>query len=131
MEINLNELNECWNTMAISIKRMSSTLTWTSAHLENTLILEVNFVKGSKIGSMNIKGNKATLHIKGVLHLWALFLKTWCIFSKNKSTLDKASYGSGQKCSKELKNQFYFSTDHCCEVTVKNVPKSTFSIFEL
>ena len=42
--------------------------------------------------------------IKGVLHLWALFLKTLCIFSKNKATSDKVSYGSGQKCSKELEN---------------------------
>ena len=42
--------------------------------------------------------------LKGVLHLWALFLKTLCIFSKNKATSDKVSYGSGQKCSKELKN---------------------------
>ena len=42
--------------------------------------------------------------LKGVLHPWALFLKTLYIFSKNKATLDKGSYGSGQKCSKELKN---------------------------
>ena len=41
--------------------------------------------------------------IKGVLHLWALFLKTWCIFSKNNATLDKVFYGSGQICFKELK----------------------------
>ena len=41
---------------------------------------------------------------KGVLHPWALFFKTLCIFSKNKATLDKVSYGSGQKYSKELKN---------------------------
>ena len=40
-------------------------------------------------------------HLKGVLHPWALFLKT---FSKNNATSDKVSYGSGQKCSKELKN---------------------------
>ena len=31
---------------------------------------------------------------KGVLDPWALFLKTLCIFSKNKVTLDKTSYGS-------------------------------------
>ena len=37
------------------------------------------------------------LILKGVLHLWGLFLKTLCIFSKNKATLDKVSYGSGQK----------------------------------
>ena len=120
---------------------------------------------------------------KGVLHLWALFLKILCIFSKNKATSDKVSYGSGQKCSKELENygsggiekshsckwakwiqwhalpliqqstqqwnkgyypnlhgwdfsipplpklQFYFSRDYCCEVTVKNVRKSIFSMF--
>ena len=44
------------------------------------------------------------LFIKGLLHPWALFLKTFCIFSNNKVTLDKVPYGSGQKCSKELKN---------------------------
>ena len=46
---------------------------------------------------------------KGVLHLWALFLKVLCIFSKNKATSDKVSYGSGQKCSKELKNHNFTS----------------------
>ena len=40
------------------------------------------------------------LSFKGVLHPWALYLKTLCIFSKNKAILDKVSYGSGQKCSK-------------------------------
>ena len=49
------------------------------------------------------------LFIKGVLHLWALFLKVLCIFSKNKATSDKVSYGSGQKCSKELKNHNFTS----------------------
>ena len=29
----------------------------------------------------------------------------------------------------KLKLQFYFSRDHCCEVTVKNVRKSIFSMF--
>ena len=42
-------------------------------------------------------------YLKGVLHPRASFLKTLCIFSKNKATSDKVSYGSGQKCSKELK----------------------------
>ena len=46
---------------------------------------------------------------KGVLHHWALFLKTLCIFSKNKATLDKVSCGAGQKCSKELKNHSFTS----------------------
>ena len=48
---------------------------------------------------------------KGVLHLWALFLKTLCIFSKNKATSDKVSYGSGQKCSKELENYSFTSVE--------------------
>ena len=48
---------------------------------------------------------------KGVLHLGALFLKTLCIFSKNKATLDKVSYGSGQKYSKELKNHSFTSVE--------------------
>ena len=48
---------------------------------------------------------------KGVLHPWALFLKTLCIFSKNKATSDKISYGSGQKCSKELKNHSFTSVE--------------------
>ena len=49
--------------------------------------------------------------IKGVLHPWALFLKTLCIFSKNKATLDKVSYGSGQKYSKEVKNHSFTSAE--------------------
>ena len=48
---------------------------------------------------------------KGVLHLWALFLKTLCIFSKNKPILDKVSYGSGQRCSTELKNDSFTSVE--------------------
>ena len=48
---------------------------------------------------------------KGVLHPWALFLKTFCIFSKNKANLDKVKYGSGQKCSKELKNHSFTSIE--------------------
>ena len=48
---------------------------------------------------------------KGVLHPWALFLKTLCIFSKNKVTSDKLSYGSGQKYSKELKNHNFTSVE--------------------
>ena len=48
---------------------------------------------------------------KGVLHPWALFLKTLCIFSKNKATLDKVSYGSDHKCYKELKNHSFTSVE--------------------
>ena len=53
----------------------------------------------------------STKLIKGVLHLWALFLKTFCIFSKNKATLDKETYASGQKCFKELKNHRFTSVE--------------------
>ena len=49
--------------------------------------------------------------LKGVLHPWTLFLKTLCIFSKNKATSNKVSYGSGQKCSKELKNHSFTSVE--------------------
>ena len=49
--------------------------------------------------------------IKGVLHPWAVFLKTLCIFSKNKATSDKVSHGSVQKCSKELKNHSFTSVE--------------------
>ena len=49
--------------------------------------------------------------VKGVLHPWALFLRTLCIFSKNKATSDKVSYGYGQKCSKELKNHSFTSVE--------------------
>ena len=38
---------------------------------------------------------------------WALFLKTLYIFSNIKATLEKVSYGSGQKCSKEVKNHSF------------------------
>ena len=61
----------------------------------------------------NIKKTNTPLRLvlKGVLHPWALFLKTLCIFLKNKATLDKVSYGSGQKCSKELKNHSFPSVE--------------------
>ena len=47
----------------------------------------------------------------GGKHPWALFLETLGIFSKNKATLDKKSYQSGQKCSKELKTHSFTSAD--------------------
>ena len=49
--------------------------------------------------------------VKGELHPWVLFLKTLCMFSKNKATLDKVSYGCGQKCSKEFKNHSFTSVE--------------------
>ena len=55
--------------------------------------------------------SKYWLIIKGVLHLWALFLKTLFVFSKTKQNLDKVSYGSGQKCSTELKNHSFTSVE--------------------
>ena len=58
-----------------------------------------------------VPNNEGGAIIKGVLHPWALFLKTLCIFSKNKATSDKVSYGSGQKCSKELKNHSFTSVE--------------------
>ena len=100
------------------------TMFTTPRRCKNGLALEELSVIYVKLEDLN-------LPLKGVLHLWALFLKTLCIFSKNKATSDKVSYGSGQKCSKELENntEFYFSRDHCCEVTVKNVQKSIFAMF--
>ena len=68
--------------------------------------------------------------IKGVLHPWALFLKTLCIFSKNKVTSDKLSYGSGQKYSKELKNHSFTSVETIVvKLQWKNVQKSIFFMF--
>ena len=64
--------------------------------------------KTSKIG---LPYSLLVLKLKGVLHPWALFLKDLCIFSKNKATSDKVSYGSGQKCSKELKNISFTSVE--------------------
>ena len=60
---------------------------------------------------IHLLGFFSVLGIKGVLHLWALFLKTFCIISKNKATLDKETYGTGQKCSKELKNHIFTSVE--------------------
>ena len=56
-------------------------------------------------------GHSNDQYIKGVLHPWALFLKTLRIFSKNKATSDKVSCGSGHKCSKEHKNHSFTSVE--------------------
>ena len=69
------------------------------------------------------KSTTCNIMLKGVLHPWALFLKTVCIFSKNKATLDKVSYGSGQKYSKELKNHSFTSVETVVVRLVKNVQK--------
>ena len=60
---------------------------------------------------ISLSSECAFFEFKGVLHLWALFLKTLCIFSTNKATSDKVSYGSGQKCSKELENYSFISVE--------------------
>ena len=81
-------------------------------------------------GKLYISLENGMFKLKGVLHPWALFLKTLCIFSKKKATFDKVSYGSGQKCSKELKNHSFTSVETIVvKVTVKNVRKSIFSMF--
>ena len=54
-------------------------------------------------------------HIKEVLHLWDLFLRTLSIFSKNKATLNTVFYGSGQKCSMVLKNYSFTSVEAIVE----------------
>ena len=62
----------------------------------------------TKVQSLQVR------YVKAVLHPWTLFLKTFYIFTKNKATLDKVSNGSDKKCSKELKNHIFISTDHGC-----------------
>ena len=69
------------------------------------LLLKLQNFKKVKL----IFGHPVPTSLKGILHPWALFLKTLCIFSKNKATSDKVSYGSGQECSKELKNHSFTS----------------------
>ena len=61
--------------------------------------------------TLNVSFLLSSYKVKGVLHPGALFLKTLCIFSKSKATLDKVSYGSGQKCSKALKNHSFTSVE--------------------
>ena len=47
------------------------------------------------------------LIFEGFVH----FLTKYSTFKKNKATLDKVSYGSGQNCSKELKNHSFASAE--------------------
>ena len=82
------------------------------------------------IVSIHNASDSSQIHFKGVLHPWALFLKTLCIFSKNKATSDKSILWIWSEMFQGTqKSQFYFSRDHCCEVTVKNVRKSIFFMF--
>ena len=72
------------------------------------------YYRGAKLWNSLDENTKCAINLmtfKGVLHHWALFLKTLCIFSKNKATSDKISYGFGLKCSKELKNHSFASVE--------------------
>ena len=62
------------------------------------------------------QSNVLCYNIHGVQHPWTLFLKTSCIFSRNKATLDNKSYQSYQKCSKKLK---YHSSTLADTIVVK------------
>ena len=103
---------------------MSAILKFDFQKREQLRFSEVNYLNYAKTQNFacgnyifpKTRGNKNkpwthSTPLKGVLHLWALFLKTLCIFSKNKAISDKVSYGSGQKCSKELKNHSFTSVD--------------------
>ena len=71
-------------------------------------------------------------YVKGVLYPWALFLKTLSIFSKNKAILDKESYGSGQKCSKEVQNHSFTSVEAIVvKLQWKMCENQYFTCFEL
>ena len=54
--------------------------------------------------------SKRTIILRGYCTSGPYFLRL-CIFSKNKATSDKVSYGSGQKCSKEFKNYSFTSLE--------------------
>ena len=84
---------------------------WTHYLALNILFLIFLYASGRTLSHIFKQPNTEFRLIKGVLHLWAFFLKTLCIFSKNKATSDKVSYGSGQKCSKELENYSFTSVE--------------------
>ena len=53
-----------------------------------------------------------------------------CAFSqKVKQLRTKCPMDLVRNVPRNSKSQFYFSRDHCCEVTVKNMRKSIFSMF--
>ena len=55
---------------------------------------------------------KLYFSLKGVQHPLGFIFEALCIFQKkNKATLDKVSYGFGQKYSKELKNHSFTSVE--------------------
>ena len=68
----------------------------------------------------------------GPFFFFFFFLRL-CIFSKNKATLDTHTHTNPiilvRIFQGTQKSQFYFSRFHCCEVTVKYVRKSIFSMF--
>ena len=80
-------------------------------HQENYSNEDYAYVLANSSPEIGAKQPRVPIPVKGVLHLWASFFKTLCIFSKNKATLDKVSYGPGQKYSKELKNHSFTSVE--------------------
>ena len=69
--------------------------------------------------------------LRGYSTPWTLFLKTLCIFSQNKATLDKLSYWSGQKCFKELQNLSFTSVETMVVKLQQNFGQSQyFACFE-
>ena len=59
-----------------------------------------------------------------------LVFENLCIFSKKiKQLWTKYPLDLIEMFQETQKSHFYFSRDHCCEVTVNNVRKSIFSLF--
>ena len=104
----------CFGHFHLQTHIMFTPLLLTDDHQMTDAIIQ-HSKDGSSCNNLNISITRFyaqhILFLKGVLHPWALFLKTLCIFSKNKATLDKVSYGSGQKCSKEVKNHSFTSAE--------------------
>ena len=74
----------------------------------NTLVWKIVWLSWSKLSE---KLKMAIEFLRGTAPLGNYFWRLMCIFSKNKATLDKVSYGSGQKFSKELKNHSFTSVE--------------------
>ena len=102
-EVHKDFHRRCWE---FNIIETTSTY---SRHWKSIPVIRNMLLRNSTQVSFMLAG--VLLSIKGVLHLWALFLNTMCIFLKHKATLDKVSYGSGQKYSKELKNHSFTSVE--------------------
>ena len=108
VNLQIVEINSLNNYTVWKKKKKKKTFFKVSAECHSELCAQTgNKLKGFYM-SFKFKENKT---VKGVLHPWAVFLKILCIFSKNKATSDKVSYGSGQKCSKELENYSFTSVE--------------------